>query len=207
MSEEKQDVTELVELELENEVKNENVTDKEDPIPGYIAEAFLLASPASYVPESVLLNERCIIMPEAVIFGCLIQELADSFLVALPMVIQVNEEGESQGKLTPKCRVARFFKAQIESVTMPTGQQRYFYSKALIEHQDTAKDFLTSERISHLEEWISNFEEEQPDQVRFNIGEVLGLTEESDSVKVNWDMPSTASDKAFQYIWLETQLH
>jgi hypothetical protein len=204
MSEEKQDVlTEVLELE----VKDENVVDKEDPIPGYIAEAFLLANPASYIPKSVLLNERCFIMPEAVIFGCLIQELSDSFLVALPMVIQVNAEGESQGKLTPRCRVARFFKAQLESVLMPTSQQRYFYSKALVEHLDVAEDFLTPERVAHLEEWIKNFEEEQPDKVLFDISGELGLTEESDSVRVNWDMPSTASDKAFQYIWLETTKH
>jgi hypothetical protein len=207
MSEEKQDVLELLETTQKGEVQNESIVEIPNPIPGYIAESILLAMPAPHVPESILLNERCIIMPEAVIFGCLLQELADSFLVALPMVIQVNNDGESQGKLTPRCKVARFFKTQIESITIPTGQQRYFYSKALLEHQETNEEFLTPERIQHLEEWMANFEEEFPDKVLFNIGEELGLTEEEDSVTVSWDMPSNASDKSFQYIWLETTKH
>lgn len=198
------DVTTEIE---EQEVPNENVTINEDSVPGYIAESFLLADPSPHSPASVLLNERCFIMPEAVIFGCLIQELPDSFLVALPMVIQINAEGQSRGKLTPKSRIARFFKAQLESVILPTPQQRYFYSLALLEHQEIALDFLTPDRVKHLEDWVKNFEEEEPEKVTFNLKEELELTEEPTSVKVNWDMPSSASDKAFQYIWLETTKH
>jgi hypothetical protein len=173
-----------------------------ESVPKFIAEAMLLAGKGTFDPAGPGLRERCFITQDASLFGCLIDELFDSFLVALPSVISVDSEsGKSSGRLVPECRVLRLMKSQVESVVIPNSQQQYFYMKHLSTLFDWMPDFFNEEKIEYIKYWMNHFETYHPEKTKFSM--TSEVTNRRD-VGLGWEIPENASDKSFQYLYAGT---
>src|ERR1700739_3406946 len=148
------------------------VVDEEKPlesVPKLIAEAMLLAGKGQFDPTGPGLRERCFVTEDATIFGCLIDELFDSFLVALPSIILVDSKGSPSGRLVPECRVLRIMKSRVESVLIPNSQQQYFYMKHLSTLFEWMPDFFNEEKIGYIQYWMDQFEKLAPSNARVNM--------------------------------------
>lgn len=185
--------------------------DSEEPVvslesaPKYLVEAFLLAGKGEFDHSNPGLRERCFVTSEASLFGCLIEEVFDSFLVALPSVIRINEAGKASGRLVPECRVVRLLKSQVISCTIPNPQQQYFYMNHLKTLYEFMPDFFHEGRKEYIEYKTREFEKDSPEKTHFNFrSESDGEDEEDVAPRLNWDMPDNAGAKSFQYLYAGT---
>lgn len=90
-----------------------------------------------------------------VVFGIRLQELDDSYLVALPALLFADEAGIHGRSLVAET-VIRLFKSSLGFVCRAPEEQGYFYSRYIYGRRDSAPEFFTKERLAALERTLAN---------------------------------------------------
>jgi hypothetical protein len=104
-------------------------------------------------PDEV--GDRCFsLLGGRVIFGLLIGEIEDSFLVALASSL-VSTDGIIDGKLLTTSPVIRLFKNGVAFMSIPESEHRVLYYKHILRLTEYLPEFFTPERFAKIEETIA----------------------------------------------------
>lgn len=123
-------------------------SDDDEDLPTFIKDmnGLVLAEPLA--EDDV--GDRCFsLLGGRVIFGIVLGELVDSFLVALASTL-VNNGKEVEGKLITATPVIRLFKSGVAFVSTPELEHRYLYYRHISGLTERMPGFFNPERVAKM---------------------------------------------------------
>lgn len=100
-------------------------------------------------------GDRCFsLLGGRVIFGLLVGEVHDSFLVALASTL-ISNDGRIEGKLLTASPVIRLFKNGVAFMSTPELEHRYLYYRHITQLTGSLPEFFNSERMAKIESLVA----------------------------------------------------
>jgi hypothetical protein len=122
----------------------------------------------------------------SVIFGLLLAETPDSFVLSYPTVLY-NTDGKISGRLVMETIQTRMFKSSIVTMSKPSDIHRFYYFKFLMEGTVEVPSMLNGKRLERVISFMSAFKDKVPSEKKADDELVI---EEGDDLEVNDDVPS-----------------
>lgn len=126
-------------------------------LPSYIRDMGCLVRSEPIARDDV--GDRCFsLLGGRVIFGLLLGEFHDSFLVALASSL-VSDGRDIEGKLMTASPVIRLFKNGVAFMSVPEPEHRYYYYRHISRLTGMMPGFFNAERTAKIEKTISDWNE------------------------------------------------
>lgn len=140
-------------LELEDKNLQEVPPDELAAIPEFLKDMSSLVT-VDPIPADEI-GDRCFsLLGGRVVFGILLAELPDSFLVALASSL-VSDGNTVEGKLLTASPVIRLFKNGVAFMSTPEPEHRYYYYRHINQLRDKMPGFFNPTRVEKIEATIA----------------------------------------------------
>jgi hypothetical protein len=120
----------------------------------FIKELYHLTHPGPFLDNEGRIALRGFSYKEVTLFGFLIEETTDAFLVLLPASLAKDEEGVKATQVIAS-PLARMLKSNVGIVSLPTPVQTLYYLSLIHKQLNTCPGYFTKARIRQIDNLIS----------------------------------------------------
>jgi hypothetical protein len=106
-----------------------------------------------------------------VIFGMILVETPDSFIVAFPSTLVRGNNGRVNGRLIMETTQTRFLKSSIITISKPSDIHMYYYLRFLIEDSSEIPAMLSGKRLAKAYSFMSSFRDKTLSESQSKPGE------------------------------------
>jgi hypothetical protein len=116
----------------------------------------------------------------SVVFGMLVAELTDSFLIAASCIL-ISENGKVDGKPFARAKILRMMKTSVAFISAPEPEHKNYYYKWLKKQYTSLPSFFSQGRRDIIDNFVYNYENRSKpiEQNEDQIEEAPELAEES----------------------------
>jgi hypothetical protein len=141
----------------EQVVQVPEVTAHKSSFLGYVNQFISLVNPAPMADEA--LGDRMITLATGkVIFGMVVAESSDSFLVLYPVgLARVKEDSEVFGKLFSTTPQARVLKSSVVMISEVDDEHRYHYFKFIVDQEEKASKLFDKQHWEKIVSVVGNY--------------------------------------------------
>lgn len=184
--------------EIENNVPVEENEDELKIVPEYMKTCIQLSVNTELEENEV--RDRCFhLLSGGAIFGMLIGELSDSFLVSNSCQL-VSESGKVSGKPFARSKIIRLFRNSIAFISVPDKEHRYYYFNWLKKQFEGQEEFFNKDRRDIIEKYVYAYANSKP-----KVSQTAAP--EDDELPVEEKSASPGSPDSFWSPFTSTEFH
>lgn len=129
----------------------ELVKDKPTPSPEdiFLKEIFQLCDPGPFMADEGRISLRAFSHKDVTLFGFLVEETHEAFMVLLPASLSRDEDGVKATQVIAS-PLARLMKTSVGIVSLPTPVQTLYYLSLILKQLQTCPGYFTTTRVRHI---------------------------------------------------------
>jgi hypothetical protein len=132
-------------------IDNSEPVDKESPSPEtlFLREISHLTDPGPFMDEEGRIALRAFAYKDVTLFGFLVEETSEAFMVLLPASLSRDEDGVKATQVIAS-PLAKLMKTSVGILSLPTPVQTLYYLSLILKQVPTCPGYFTAPRVRHI---------------------------------------------------------